>query len=612
VKLPATTQKLRGGYYTPPPIARFLAAWAIRSAGDMVLEPSCGDGAFLAAAAETLAERGAGPSAIRRLIHGVEIDEEEAEKAARRLAPLDAASSLPIWVGDFFQYCEQHLLSELRFDAIIGNPPFIRYQNFQEDHRTVAFRLMKHAGLRPTRLTNAWVPFMVASTLLLNPGGGRLAMVIPAELMQVGYAAELRQFLTECYSKITLLTFRKLVFEGIQQEVVLFLGERDGHDHTGIRTVELDELADLPDYLEERPASDPPKEMDHSTEKWTQYYLDRKELGLLRALRDDARLTAARKVLSVDVGIVTGLNEFFVLTQEQAAARQLLEYTVPIVTRSAHLRGLIFAEQDLRENIEKQLPSRLLNLPEAPLDRLSVAARNYVLTGMRQGFHQGYKCRIREHWYAVPSIWTPDAFMLRQVHGYPKLVLNTTPATSTDTIHRVRLTSELRPKAIVAAFLNSLTFALSEVIGRSYGGGVLELEPNEAETLLLPLQGIGGLDFDRLNDLVLKGDIESALDLNDAILLIGSLGLTERETATLRGAWHKLRDRRINRRFHQIIRKGSCIESRTDHQANQPQLVCGLSVQAAGRAARAGSARPGAYLSRRAISQLARGTRHAR
>ncbi len=39
--------KLRGGYYTSSAIADWLCAWAIRSPKDRVLEPSCGDGAFL-------------------------------------------------------------------------------------------------------------------------------------------------------------------------------------------------------------------------------------------------------------------------------------------------------------------------------------------------------------------------------------------------------------------------------------------------------------------------------------------------------------------------------------------------------------------------------------
>ena len=43
--------KLRGGYYTPMDLAHWLCAWAIRSVDDRILEPSCGDGVFLEAAA---------------------------------------------------------------------------------------------------------------------------------------------------------------------------------------------------------------------------------------------------------------------------------------------------------------------------------------------------------------------------------------------------------------------------------------------------------------------------------------------------------------------------------------------------------------------------------
>ena len=41
--------KLRGGYYTPSNIAEFIIRWANISPLNSVLEPSCGDGSFLAA-----------------------------------------------------------------------------------------------------------------------------------------------------------------------------------------------------------------------------------------------------------------------------------------------------------------------------------------------------------------------------------------------------------------------------------------------------------------------------------------------------------------------------------------------------------------------------------
>jgi adenine-specific DNA-methyltransferase len=191
--------------------------------------------------------------------------------------------------------------------------------------------------------------------------------------------------------------------------------------------------------------------------------------------------------------------------------------------------------------------SRLLCLPDAPLERLPAAVQQYVIEGEEQGFHKGYKCRIRDHWYAVPSIWTPDAFMLRQIHNHPRLILNGTDATSTDTIHRVRFNAKAPPKTVAAAFLNSLTFAFAEVMGRSYGGGVLELEPNEAERLLLPLQDAERLNFDHIDTLVRRGDIEAVLAITDQTLLIEGLKLSQREVATLCNAWRRLRDRRIHR-----------------------------------------------------------------
>ncbi|HEV2583034.1 MAG TPA: class I SAM-dependent methyltransferase, partial [Ktedonobacteraceae bacterium] len=276
MKPTATDQKLRGGYYTPKPIATFLANWAIQTPDTSILEPSCGDGMLLEAAAKRLTECGATDTSIHTSIQGIEFDGFEAQKAVERLRAIYDSYAPQIMTGDFFTYCQKYLNQERRFDAIIGNPPFIRYQHFPENQRAIAFYLMQRAGLHPNRLTNACVPFLVASTSLLSKTG-KLAMVIPAELLQVNYAAELRYFLSQHYSYITLITFKKLVFDGIQQEVVLLLAERNGSEHTGIRTIELDGIDDLLAYEHTVLSKDKLKVMDHSTEKWTMYFLEEAE-----------------------------------------------------------------------------------------------------------------------------------------------------------------------------------------------------------------------------------------------------------------------------------------------------------------------------------------------
>ena len=64
--------------------------------------------------------------------------------------------------------------------------------------------LMQDLGLRPNRLTNTWVPFIVACAALLEPGG-RLGFIVPAELLQVMYAAQLRSFLADRFDRIEIM-----------------------------------------------------------------------------------------------------------------------------------------------------------------------------------------------------------------------------------------------------------------------------------------------------------------------------------------------------------------------------------------------------------------------
>ena len=554
-----TYQKLRGGYYTPEPIARFLASWAIRSPADKVLEPSCGDGNVLVAAARRLQALGAASETLNQQLRGVELDPQEAAKAAHRLQLLGLSLSVnnTIHIGDFFAHCQHDLFGEKvltlvlkerqHFDAVIGNPPFIRYQHFPENHRQIAFSLMEQAGLHPNRLTNAWLPFLVVGSLLLKEDG-RLAMVIPAELFQVNYAAEVRQFLSDYYSRVTLVTFKRLVFKDIQQEVVLLLAERNHTPNGGIRAVELNDIKDLDTLIPARLDAIELKPMDHSTEKWTQYFLDSEEIRLLREMREHPCVTLSNQVLDVDVGIVTGRNTFFVLAQNQVESYDLEPYLERIVSRSAHLTGAIFGAADWQSNVKDQLPAFLFTPVDVPIEDLPKPLQEYITLGKSQDYHKGYKCRIRQRWYIVPSVWAPDAFMLRQVHAYPKLVLNTAQAVCTDTIHRVRFLDGADGEAVTAAFLNSLTFAFAEVTGRSYGGGVLTFEPSEAESLPLPLIGARYLDLEQIDKLLRKDDVEAVLEITDDVLLVQGLGLNRNQARRLRKIWSKLRDRRINRK----------------------------------------------------------------
>jgi adenine-specific DNA-methyltransferase len=541
--------KLRGGYYTSREVAAWLAAWAIRGPGDTVLEPSCGDGMFLEAAAARLCRLGAHPRTVCGNLTGIEVLAAEAELARTRLSRLLGLHGEVVETGDFFAWWQRP--ARRSFDVVIGNPPFIRYQAFPEPHRSLAMTIMAHLGMIPNRLTNIWVPFVAAAAASLRPGG-RLALVLPAEVLQVTYAAQLRCFLTDRFARIDVVACNELFFDRAEQEVVLLLaGGARRHPSTcnecRVTLTEAHTVAQITDRPPARVlAGALPKTVRHDDEKWLKYFLSELEISLMRTLRASPVTTALATHASVDVGVVTGKNEFFVLSEGQVDQLGIGGYTVPLVSRAAHLQGACIGTAEWQGLAEDSCRVHLLHLARRNGAKLSPRLSSYLRSGEADGFHQGYKCSVRVPWYAVPSVWVPDAFVFRQIYDFPRVVLNQAGATSTDTIHRLR--SKAAPEQVVSHVYTHLTAASAEIEGRSYGGGVLELEPTEAEKLLVPSRLGAALPLAECDRLIRAGRLDQVLIENDSLLLRGEMGLSQAECALLHGIWIKMRDRRLVRR----------------------------------------------------------------
>jgi len=527
--------KLRGGYYTPKAITKYITEWAIQSSVDTVLEPSCGDGSFLEDICNKLSDLGCQEASIGSQVLGIELDPAEAKKASNY--------SARVVNEDFFTFYRS---SDALFDVVVGNPPFIRYQNFNEEFRKIAFELMQKHGFHPNRLTNIWLPFLVLSCKALKEDG-RIGMVIPAELFQVDYAAEARNFLSEFFESLIIITFRELVFDDLQQEVVLLLGEKTSKQK-GIRVIELqgiDDLGKRESYLNTAEV----KELDHSSEKWVKYYLSNDELHLLKTLNNNRCLTSTTDLFEVNVGLVSGENDFFVINKDTVDRFNLRSHVIPIVSKAEQVRGLFFSKSNLDEIVMNKRRVFLFNPANKPIDDLSQEEKAYIQYGEKAGFHKNYKCRIRKRWYIVPNSWHPEAFLIRQANLYPKVILNEANAKVTDTLHKVRFRDGVNGKAVAAAFVNTYTLALSETVGRSYGGGVLTFEPGEIRKLRIPMIGAENLDLTKMDAWQRNGEIEKLLAYTDDILLRQGLNLKPKEIGMLHGIWSKLRGRRINRKM---------------------------------------------------------------
>nr|WP_277874672.1 class I SAM-dependent methyltransferase [Mesobacillus harenae] len=531
---------MRGGYYTPIEMTDYIAQWAF-SDGDKrnVLEPSCGDGAFL----ESL------KSYANRFEEclAIELDSTEAQKASELVSDIE---NFNVVNNDFFQEFEWNLRGQ-RYDLILGNPPYIRYQYLTPEQRITQSNILVSNGMKSNKLINAWVSFLVACVELLDTNG-KIALVIPAELLQVAYAAELRLFLSKNLSQVTIVTFRELVFPDVQQEVVILLGEKgENLEENIISVVDLQNL----DHLNQDSINEAIeyKQIDHNKDKWTKYFLNNTQLEVISNITKHNLFKKFKEYASVDIGITTGNNKYFSVTNSLVEQYHLHKYALPLIGRSAHAKGLFFNEQDWLENVIDGLPAQLVHFPDVPEEELPSNLQDYVKYGETNNQHTGYKCSIRKNWYRIPSVWVPDAFFLRRNDTYPKFVLNEINAVSTDTMHRIKFKENVDHLKVLLAYYNSITLAFTEIEGRSYGGGVLEILPGEVENILLPnLENLDEETVNRLLNLIdrnirERGRIEDILPEVDAVILNQHLGISNEIITSFRDIWRQLMNRRRQR-----------------------------------------------------------------
>ena len=538
LKKDSSEQKLRGAYYTPIQLADAMVELFASQNIYTVLEPSCGDGVFL----DSLKDKKL-LDKVKKLT-AVEIVPDEAEKVRRRYTDF---KQIEVCTEDFFGYYNRVLGKEC-FDLILGNPPYIRYQYLKESQRKMQSEILTSHGMKANKLINAWVAFIVACVQLLSENG-KIAFVIPAEILQVAYAEDLRLYLANNLAKITLITFEQLVFPDIEQEVVVFIGEK-GKEEKGIRIIEMNNLDGFSQLKLEQNGF---QKMQHVKEKWTKYFLNVEEMDLIQKLRADKRFAKFSEYGVINVGITTGNNGYFSVTEEITKQYGLANVTLPLIGRSSHAHGIYFTLEDWESNKGVGKRARLVSFPDVPYEEYPDGHKQYIMLGEKNREHEGYKCSIRDRWYIVPSVWVPDAFFLRRNNLYPKFVLNRCNAVSTDTMHRMKFNDGIDPENVLLSYYNSISFAFTEICGRSYGGGVLEILPGEMGNILLPkVENISPKLREKLLiyiDSVVRNDedIEKALNIVDEEILIKTLGIDSETCYKCRAIWKKMQRRRLGR-----------------------------------------------------------------
>ncbi len=537
----ATRRKARGAFFTPPELCDYVVEWAIHNPDDRVLEPSCGEAAFLLSGGARLRALGCESNRPGQL-HGVEIHAASAKMARQRLASRGLTADIE--VASFFDRNP-----EPTFDAVVGNPPYVRYQEFAGEARSRSRAAALRAGVRLTRLASSWAAFTVHAALFLKPQG-RLGLVLPAELLTVNYAADVRRFLMARFARVRLVLFTERVFPGVQEEVVLLLAEGAGPTDR----CELYQVPDIAGLSAPEPALHSWKP-ERPEGKWTQSLIPAAALETYLEQTRGPAFSRLHDWGQTSLGMVTGDNHYFALSRQRAAELGLRGSDVISLSPpgSRHLRGLALSA-DGWDELARAGSATLLFRPVADP---SPAAVRYIKAGEAIGVQNAYKCRMRAPWWRVPLVTPADLLVTYMNADTPRLCANQAGVHHLNSVHGLFLRSELREmgmRLLPLGALNSITLLGAETVGRAYGGGMLKLEPREADSLPVP----SATSLRAAQDALLAQRpslaaalrdrrLQDAVELVDELLLKERLGLSSHEVSALQSAHRELRARRVAR-----------------------------------------------------------------
>jgi predicted RNA methylase len=441
-----------GQVFTPAPVADLVLALALEgaAAGARVLDPACGDGVFLARAAA----RGV-------LADGVELDPAAADAARAR------GHAGRVRLGDFL---DEPVPARL-YDAVVGNPPYVRQELLGADKARIAARVAADWGddAAWSQRADLAAAFVARALRFVRPGG-RVAFVVSAALLESSYGGALAAFLDgRAHVVAAVASPRERWFRDAAVHGVILVLQRGGpavaarcarlRVPVAEAAARVRVLADLDAVAEVRPAApgEPLAPLLRAPSAWLQ-------------ARAAASLLPLGALAEVRRGVTTGANAFFYLSRAAASARGLEPEVLRPVLRSPRAAAAIHVQA-------AQLP----DVAFVAAEPLPAGARAHVDGHAHLATQPTLAARPR--WWELPA-WPARLFLTKAYNARFVQPLSDAPVVPDQRLYAVLPRPGVELETLAAVLNGTLTALAIESLGRaSMGEGALELAVSDAEKL---------------------------------------------------------------------------------------------------------------------------------
>jgi len=481
-------RKEYGQFFTPTAVARMMAKWVIQERPRTILDPAFGFGIFYEAI--KVVETDDHFSFV-----GYEIDGHLLDFLA--FPPKD---NLRVIHGDYLE-------SEIEYyDAIICNPPYIRFQKFLTRHNVMPI-LEKQLGMRLSGYSNIASIFLVKALHELKTNG-RLVFIMPYEFFNTGYGTEIKRQLLEkgLLKQIVIFSNEKEIFPDAITTVCVILCRKDGKpEPVKITHIEsVDELKKLDCVGNHFHALIPPNDLPPD-KKWmpiigSQLY-NSEEIP-----NGFCPLSSYGKVMR---GIATGANAFFALSRTKADSLEIGQDNLSkCITKSNQITELVFTEDNFCELVKLDKPVFCLNVKDVNDE----SVRAYIKYGERKGYNNRYLTRKRHPWFKVEHRRPAPLLFGVFNRGRLKIIRNYSSTVNFTCYH------SFYPNMFGTAVLDRLFVYLISDFGqriiqlnkRTYGDTLDKYEPRDLNEVMCPSTELLHLITDAEANNVIKAAKESA------------------------------------------------------------------------------------------------------
>jgi adenine-specific DNA-methyltransferase len=463
---PLNHRKDYGQFFTPMCVARLMVQWVLKDNPETVLDPAFGLGVFYDEAIKI-------PSGNQVHFIGYEIDRNIFEFLNRN----GDSPYLRVINSDYLEAETE------KFDGIICNPPYMRFQKFLKRHDILP-KIEEKIGKKLIGYSNISSVFLVKSLRELKINGN-LAYIMPFEFFNTGYGKEIKKSLLENHllKQIIIFANEKEIFPEATTTVCVLLCKNDGKKETikilQIKKIdEIDKISDISKFYqwEIEPSNLP------YNKKWT---------PIISSLFTEQVSPNGFCKLSLygtfTRGIATGANEFFALKKSKIEQRKLSDNNIcKCITKSSQIRKAVFTEHDFNILYNEDKPVYCLDVK----DHDNYEIQNYIKEGEKLGYHGRYLTKTRNTWYKIEKRKPAPILFGVFSRGRLKVIRNFTTAINFTCFH------SFYPNKFGEQFINKLFVYLLSDIGqeiikinkRSYGDELDKFEPRDLNDSLCPSQ----------------------------------------------------------------------------------------------------------------------------